>query len=134
MVGKYLEVFYLGVGESAGLLRTNWEMSLIYSTKDNLWSIYKIVDGESVAFSADQSAILEVHIVRADVQAAQQFCKLSLRIKRKFWSTLLLLFYLEGIYVPAKQQQAHLCQLNYYVSLCFTQMCLCHSCILCVQS
>ena len=41
MVGKYL-----GVGESAGLLRTKWEMSLTYSPKDNLWSISEIVDGE----------------------------------------------------------------------------------------
>ena len=46
MVGKDLEIFHLGVGESAGLLRTNWEMSLTYSPKDNLWSISEIVDGE----------------------------------------------------------------------------------------
>ena len=28
MVGKYLEIFHLGVGESSGLLKANWEMSL----------------------------------------------------------------------------------------------------------
>ena len=46
MVGKYLEIFHLGVGESAGLLRTKWEVSLTYSFKDNLRSISEIVDGE----------------------------------------------------------------------------------------
>ena len=34
MVGKYLEIFHLGEGESAGLLKTNWEMSLTYSPED----------------------------------------------------------------------------------------------------
>ena len=48
MVGKYLENFHLGIGEYTGLLRTNWEMSLTYSPKDNLWSISEIVDGERV--------------------------------------------------------------------------------------
>ena len=61
-MGKYLKIFHLGVGESAGLLRTNWEMSLTYSPKDNLWSISEIVDGESrvsrVSFLADLSVIL----------------------------------------------------------------------------
>ena len=54
--------------------------------------------------------------------------KFSLRIKGKFWSILLFLFYLEGIYVPTVQQQVHLWQLNknYCDSLCFTQMCLCY--------
>ena len=28
MVGKYLEIFHLGEGESTVLLRTNWEMLL----------------------------------------------------------------------------------------------------------
>ena len=46
MVGKYLEIFHLGVGESSGLLRTKWEMSLTYSFKDNLRSISEIVDGK----------------------------------------------------------------------------------------
>ena len=46
MVGKYLEIFHLGVGESPGLLRTNWEISLTYSPEDNLWSMSEIVDGE----------------------------------------------------------------------------------------
>ena len=27
VMGKYLEIFHLGVGESTGLLGTNWEMS-----------------------------------------------------------------------------------------------------------
>ena len=49
----------------------------------------------------------------------------SLRMKGKFWSILLLLFYVEGIYLPTLQQQARLWQLNYYLSLWFTQMCLC---------
>ena len=40
VVGTYLEIFHLGVGESTGRLRTNWEMSLTYrSPIDNLWSI-----------------------------------------------------------------------------------------------
>ena len=46
MVGKYLEIFHLRVGESAGLLRTNWEISLTYSPKDNLWSMSEMVDDE----------------------------------------------------------------------------------------
>ena len=46
MVGKHVEIFHLGVGESTGLLRTNREMSLTYSPKDNLWSISGIADGE----------------------------------------------------------------------------------------
>ena len=46
MVGKNLEIFLLGVGESTGLLPTNWETSRTYSPKDNLWSISEIVDGE----------------------------------------------------------------------------------------
>ena len=29
---KYLKIFHLGVEGSTGLLRTNWEMSLTYST------------------------------------------------------------------------------------------------------
>ena len=33
MVGKYLEIFDLEVGESTSLFRTNWEMSLTYSLK-----------------------------------------------------------------------------------------------------
>ena len=28
MVGKYINMFHLGVGESTGLLKENWEMSL----------------------------------------------------------------------------------------------------------
>ena len=43
---KYLEIFHLGQGESTVLLRTNWEMSLAYSLRDNLWSISEIVDGD----------------------------------------------------------------------------------------
>ena len=39
-------MFHLGEGESTDLLRTNWEMSLTYSPKDNLWSISEIVDGD----------------------------------------------------------------------------------------
>ena len=46
MVGKYLEIFHLRVGESAFSLRTNWEMSMTYSPKDHLRSISKIDDGE----------------------------------------------------------------------------------------
>ena len=46
MVVKYLEIFHMGESESVGLLRTNWEMSLTYSPKDNLWSISKIIKGE----------------------------------------------------------------------------------------
>ena len=71
---------------------------------------------------------MEVHVVRTDVRTPQQFVKgkeFSLRMKGKFWSILLPLFYLEGIYLPTLQQQARLWQLNYYVSLWFTQMCLC---------
>ena len=64
-----------------------------------------------VSFLADQSAIL------------MSLC--SLRMKGKFWSILLLLFYVEGIYLPTLQPQARLWQLNYYLSLWFTQMCLC---------
>ena len=30
VVGKYLEIFHLGEGESTVLLKTNWEMSLTY--------------------------------------------------------------------------------------------------------
>ena len=71
---------------------------------------------------------MEVHVVRTDVRTPQQFMKgkeFSLRLKGNFWCILLLLFYLEGIYLPTLQQQARLWQLNYYVSLWFTQMCLC---------
>ena len=46
MVGKYLELFHLGEGESTVLLRTYMEMSLTYSPYDNLWSISEIVDGD----------------------------------------------------------------------------------------
>jgi len=51
------------VGEATALLRTNWEMSLTYSSKDNLWSISerrcREEKGKScVFFSADQSAFL----------------------------------------------------------------------------
>ena len=46
-------------------------------------------------------------------------------MKGKFWSILWLLFYLEGIYLPTLQQQARLWQLNYYMNLWFSQMCLC---------
>ena len=52
---------------------------------------------------------MEGHIVWTDVRAPQQFVKgkdFSLRMKGKFWSILLLLFYLEGIYLPTLQQQA----------------------------
>ena len=66
-----------------------------------------------VSFLADQSAIL------------MSLC--SLRMKGKFWSILLLLFYVEGIYLPTLQQQARLWQSNYYLSLWFTQMCLSRS-------
>ena len=38
---------------------------------------------------------------------------------------MLLPFYLDGIYLSTLQQQARLWQLNYYLSLWFTQMCLC---------
>ena len=37
MVGKNLEVIHIRVGESTGLLRTKWKMSLTYS---------EIVDGD----------------------------------------------------------------------------------------
>ena len=57
-MGKYRETFHLGVGESAGLLRTNWEMSPTYPLKDNLWSISEISGKSLVSFLADQSAIL----------------------------------------------------------------------------
>ena len=50
VVDKYLENFHLGIGESTGLLRTKWEMSLTYPPKDNLWSISEIVDGERVTW------------------------------------------------------------------------------------
>ena len=30
VVGKYLEIFHLGEGESTVLMRTNWEMSLTF--------------------------------------------------------------------------------------------------------
>ena len=46
MVGKYLEIFHRGTGESNGLLKANWEMSLPTSRKDNLRSISEIVDGK----------------------------------------------------------------------------------------
>ena len=46
VVGKYLEIFHLREGESAVLLKTNWEISQIYSSKDNLLSISEIADGE----------------------------------------------------------------------------------------
>ena len=39
VVGRYLEIFHLGEGESTVLLKTNWEMSLTYSPEANLWSI-----------------------------------------------------------------------------------------------
>ena len=55
MVGKYLEISHLGVGESAGLLRKNWKMSLTYSPKDNLWSISEIVDGEKTVSRVSRS-------------------------------------------------------------------------------
>ena len=48
--------------------------------------------------------------------------KISLRVKAKFWSILLLLFYLEGIYVPTLQQQAHLWQLNYCLNLFYSNV------------
>ena len=31
VVGKHLEIFHVGEGESTVLLRTNWKMSLTYS-------------------------------------------------------------------------------------------------------
>ena len=55
----------------------------------------------------------------------------SLRLKGKFWSILLLLFYLEGVYLSTLQHQAHLWQLNYNVSLWFSQMCFCRFYFLC---
>ena len=45
-MSKYLEIFHLGIGESTGHLRNNWEMSLTYSPKDDLRSTSKIVHRE----------------------------------------------------------------------------------------
>ena len=45
VMGKYLKIFHPGGGECIVLLRTNWEMLLTYSLKNNLWSICEIVDG-----------------------------------------------------------------------------------------
>ena len=39
MVGKYLETFHQGVGESTALLKANWKMSLATSLKS-------VVDGK----------------------------------------------------------------------------------------
>ena len=89
-----------------------------------------------VSLLADQSAILmslycgNSHCTDRRTGCTTIFLKgknFSLRIKGKFSSILLFLsVYLEGIYVPTIQQQAHLWQLNYCESLCFTQMCLCN--------
>ena len=58
MVGKYLEILHLGVGESTGLLRTNWEMLLSYFPYDNLWSISEIVDEDRKVSHVSRSATL----------------------------------------------------------------------------
>lgn len=50
--------------------------------------------------------------------------ELSHCMKGQFWSTLLFMFYLEAIYLPALQRQVRLWQMNHYVRLGFTQMCL----------
>ncbi|KAL9956638.1 hypothetical protein ACROYT_G038144 [Oculina patagonica] len=48
--------------------------------------------------------------------------EISRCVKGQFWSTLLFMFYLEAIYLPALQRQARLWQMNYYVRFWFTQM------------
>ena len=49
--------------------------------------------------------------------------ELSHCMKGQFLSTLLFMFYLEAIYLPALQRQVRLWQMNHYVRLGFTQMC-----------
>jgi len=48
--------------------------------------------------------------------------ELSHCVKRHFWSTLLFMFYLVAIYLPALQRQVRLWQINYFAGLWFTQM------------
>ena len=61
---KYLEIFYRGVGESSGLLKANWKMSLPTPLKIICGWYPKSSTGTErdilscVWFSADQSAIL----------------------------------------------------------------------------
>ena len=60
-LGKYLEIFHLGEGESTVLLRTNREMLLTYSSNErgSVIDIRNRRRGKScVLFLADQSAIL----------------------------------------------------------------------------
>ena len=57
MVGKYLEIFHQGVGESTGLLRDYWEISL--PTPLKIICRRREEKGKScVSYLADQSAIL----------------------------------------------------------------------------
>ena len=57
VVGKYLEIFHQWVGESTGLLKANWEMSL--PTPLKIICRRREEKGKScVSFWADQSAIL----------------------------------------------------------------------------
>ena len=43
VVGKYLEIFHLGVGKSYGLFRERRNMSLTYSHKDDISSISVVI-------------------------------------------------------------------------------------------
>ena len=45
VVSNYFKINHLGEGESTVHLRTNLEMSVTYSPKNNLWSISKTVNG-----------------------------------------------------------------------------------------
>ena len=51
-MGKHVEIFHQGVGESTGLLKSNWEMTLNYSPKD-MWSAtcFKIMTRYTSGFS-----------------------------------------------------------------------------------
>ena len=63
VVGKYLKIFHLGEGEISLLLRMNWEMSQTYSSKDNMWSIFEIADGERKVSHANPYSSFSCHTV-----------------------------------------------------------------------
>ena len=74
VVGKYLEIFHLGVGKSYGLFRERRNMSLTYSHKDDLSSISVDIrnlrdKGNScVSFQRYQSAISVMSLCRGSLQ------------------------------------------------------------------
>ena len=60
MVGKYLEIFHLGVGESSGLLKANWEMSLLTPVK--------IICGRYSKLSMEREGLVMCLVLRGSVR------------------------------------------------------------------